>query len=195
MKEELMNTVEENIETIELEPEVGINKLGLILGLGSLGLLGLAGAGVAFGIKKLKSKKDKSEDPEMVETEDTDDDFEDDSDSDEEKRELLENADVLMEAKKISRRTIVKLNKNDDLTRRTSMAALQLAKDNNDTLWKKLVKNRVQERKLLGAIKKKYANKAQVAARQGQRMYVQNGGVKPLSVHKLQPKEMSKTRV
>ena len=117
------------------------------------------------------------------------------SDSDEEKRELLENADVLMEAKKISRRTIVKLNKNDDLTRRTSMAALQLAKDNNDTLWKKLVKNRVQERKLLGAIKNKYANKAQVAARQGQRMYVQNGGVKPLSVHKLQPKEMSKTRV
>ena len=85
MKEELMNTVEENIETIELEPEVGTNKLGLVLG---LWLLGLAGAGVAFGIKKLKSKKDKSEDPEMVETEDTDDDFEDDfdSDSDEENR-------------------------------------------------------------------------------------------------------------
>lgn len=81
MKEELMNTVEENIETIELEPEVGTNKLGLVLG---FGLLGLAGAGVAFGIKKLKSKKDKSEDPEMVETEDTDDDFEDDFDSEEE---------------------------------------------------------------------------------------------------------------
>ena len=86
MNEELMNTVEENIETIELEPEVGTNKLGLVLG---LGLLGLAGAGVAFGIKKLKSKKDKiEENPEMVETEDTDDDFEDDfdSDSDEENR-------------------------------------------------------------------------------------------------------------
>ena len=78
MKEELMNTVEENIETIKLEPEVGTNKLGLVLG---LGLLGLAGAGVAFGIKKLKSKKDKSDDPEMVETVDTDDDFEDDLNS------------------------------------------------------------------------------------------------------------------
>lgn len=86
MNEELMNTVEENVETIKLEPEVGTNKLGLILGLGSLGLLGLAGAGVAFGIKKLKSKKDKSEDPEMVETEDTDDNIEDDFDSEEENR-------------------------------------------------------------------------------------------------------------
>ena len=61
------------------------------------------------------------------------------ADSDCEKRELLEEADVLMEAKKISRRTIVKLNKNDDLTRRTGMAALQLAKDNHDTLWNKLL--------------------------------------------------------
>lgn len=83
MNEELMNTVEENIETIELEPEVGTNKLGLVLG---LGLLGLAGAGVAFGIKKLKSKKDKSEDSDDDFEDDFDDDFEDDSDSDEENR-------------------------------------------------------------------------------------------------------------
>ena len=116
------------------------------------------------------------------------------ADSDEEKRELLENADVLMEAKKISRKTIVRLNKNDDLTRRTGMAALQLAKDNNDTLWKKLVKNRIMERKLLAAIKKKYANKAQVAARKGQKMYVSGQGTKPVATPKLQPKEMNKTR-
>jgi hypothetical protein len=116
------------------------------------------------------------------------------SDSDADKRELLEQADVLMEAKKISRKTIVRLNKNDDLTRRTGMAALQLAKDNNDTLWKKLVKNRIQERKLLAAIKKKYASKAQVAARKGQRMYVSGQGAKAVSTPKLQPKEMGKTR-
>lgn len=116
------------------------------------------------------------------------------ADSDSEKRELLEEADVLMEAKKISRRTIVKLNKNDDLTRRTGMAALQLAKDNHDTLWNKLVKNRIQERKLLAAIKKKYANKAQIVARQGQRMYVSGQGQKHVNTPKLQPKEMSKTR-
>ena len=116
------------------------------------------------------------------------------ADSDDEKRELLESADVLMEAKKISRKTIVRLNKNDDLTRRTGMAALQLAKDNNDSLWKKLVKNRIQERKLLAAIKKKYANKAQIVARQGQRLYVSGQGTKPVNTHKLHPKEMSKTR-
>lgn len=116
------------------------------------------------------------------------------SDSDSEKRELLEQADVIMETKKISNKTIVRLNKNDDLTRRTGMAALQLAKDNNDSLWKKLVKNRITERKILAAIKKKYASKAQIAARQGQRMYVSNQGSKSIPTHKLQPKEMSKTR-
>lgn len=116
------------------------------------------------------------------------------ADSDSEKRELLEEADVLMEAKKISRRTIVKLNKNDDLTRRTGMAALQLAKDNHDALWNKLVKNRIQEHKLLAAIKKKYANKAQIVARQGQRMYVSGQGQKHVNTPKLQPREMSKTR-
>lgn len=116
------------------------------------------------------------------------------SDSDADKRELLEQADVLLEAKKVSSKTIVRLNKNDDLTRRTGMAALQLAKDNNDSLWKKLVKNRITERKLLAAIKKKYAGRAQIAARQGQRMYVSGQGTKPIASHKLQPKEMSKTR-
>lgn len=117
------------------------------------------------------------------------------SDSDEEKQELLESSDVLLEAKKISRRTIVRLNKNDDLTRRTGMAALQLAKDNNDNLWKKLVKNRIMERKLLAAIKKKYANKAQLVARKTQRDYVSGQGVRGnQNVKKMQPKEMSKTR-
>lgn len=117
------------------------------------------------------------------------------SDSDEEKQELLESSDVLLEAKKISRRTIVRLNKNDDLTRRTGMAALQLAKDNNDNLWQKLVKNRIMERKLLAAIKKKYANKAQLVARKTQREYVSGQGVRGnQNVKKMQPKEMSKTR-
>lgn len=116
------------------------------------------------------------------------------SDSDAEKMELLENADVLMEANKISRKTIIKLNKNDDLTRRTGMAALQLAKDNNDALWKKLVKNRIMERKLLAAIKKKYANKASIAAKKGQKMYVSGQGTKALPTPKLQPKDLGKTR-
>lgn len=117
------------------------------------------------------------------------------SDSDYEKQQLLETPDPLLEAKKISRRTIVKLNKNDDLTRRTGMAALQLAKDNNDSLWNKLVKNRIMERKLLGAIKKKYASKAKVVASKGQRAYVSGQSTTGnQNVKKMSPKEMSKTR-
>ena len=83
------------------------------------------------------------------------------SDSDEEKKALFENADVLMEAKKISRKTIVRLNKNDDLTR----------------------------------IRKKYANKAQLAARKGQRAYVSNiGATGTNAAKKMHPAEMAKTR-
>jgi hypothetical protein len=117
------------------------------------------------------------------------------SDSDEEKKAMLENADVLLEAKKISRKTIVRLNRNDDLTRRTGMAALQLAKDNGDPLWKKLVKNRIIERKLLALIRKKYSGRAEVAARKGQRAYVSNvGATGTNAAKKMKPAEMAKTR-
>lgn len=116
------------------------------------------------------------------------------SDSDEEKRALLEDADVLMEAKKISHKTIVKLNKNDDLTRRTGIAALQLAKDNNDPLWRGLVKNRIQERKFLAAIRKKYLRNASSLARKTQRDFISNQGARKVPDHKLQPKEMARSR-
>ena len=98
------------------------------------------------------------------------------ADSDEEKRALIESADaVLLEKSNISsRKTMVRLNKNDDITRRTTMAALQIAKDNNDSLWKALVKNRVQERKLIGEIVKKYGTKAERAAKVGQKEYLKH---------------------
>lgn len=117
------------------------------------------------------------------------------ADSDYDKQQLLENSDYLTEANKISRKTIVKLNKNDDLTRRTSMTALQLAKDNNDPLWKALVKNRIQERKLLAKIHKKYASKATIVAKQAQKQYISGTGTtKQPNVKKMSTKEMSRTR-
>lgn len=96
------------------------------------------------------------------------------ADSDEDKRALFESGEVaLLEKKNItSRKTLVRLNKNDDITRRSTMAALQIAKQKNDALWKKLVLNRVNERKLLRAIKKKYANAAKKVAIQGQKAYL-----------------------
>lgn len=96
------------------------------------------------------------------------------ADSDAEKKELLESAEIaLLEKKNITnRKTLVRLNKNDDISRRTTMAALQIAKQKNDSLFNKLVKNRIMERKLLTAIKKKYGSVAQRAAIKGQREYI-----------------------
>jgi hypothetical protein len=96
------------------------------------------------------------------------------ADSDEEKRALFESAEsILLEKKNItSKKTLVRLNKNDDLSRRSTMAAMQIAKDKNDSLWKALVKNRIQERKLLRAIKKKYGNAATRLAKIAQNNYI-----------------------
>lgn len=96
--------------------------------------------------------------------------------SDEEKKALFESSEIaILEKKNITnKKTLVRLNKNDDITRRTTMAALQLARDNNDPLWRALKANRIKERKLLAAIERKYASKATKVARVGQREYLKN---------------------
>ena len=53
---------------------------------------------------------------------------------------------------KLSKKTIVRLSKKDDLSKRKKMAALNLAKQNNDPLWDKLALNRVKERELIQKI-------------------------------------------
>ena len=73
---------------------------------------------------------------------------------------------------KLRKNTLIRLNKQDDLTRRTKMMALQIAKEKNDPLWTKLKKNRVQERMLLQKIMKKYGREAQRLAKEGQREWL-----------------------
>lgn len=96
--------------------------------------------------------------------------------SDEEKKALIESGELaLLEKKNITnRKTLVRLNKNDDISRRTTMAALQLARDNNDPLWKALKTNRIRERQLLAKIEKKYGSRASKVARVGQKEYLKN---------------------
>ena len=103
--------------------------------------------------------------------------------SDADKKAFLESEDcALLEAKKlIGRKTLVRLSKNDDITRRTTMAAMQLAKERKDPLWEKLVKNRIKERQLLAAIRKKYGAKGQRVARQGQKAYLKGANSKFLT--------------
>ena len=76
--------------------------------------------------------------------------------------------ETLMEAGRISKKTIMRLNKVDDLERRTSMAAIDLAKQSNNIAFKEyqkaMKKARIAKEKMLrqfGSKGKKIAKKAQ----------------------------------
>ena len=81
-------------------------------------------------------------------------------------------AEALVEAGIMRKKTLVRLSKKDDFSRRRTMAAFTIARDKKDPLWSKLVKNRVQERKLIGEIVKKYGGKADKVAKVGQKEYL-----------------------
>ena len=81
-------------------------------------------------------------------------------------------AEALVEAGVMRKKTLVRLSKKDDFSRRRTMAAFTIARDKKDPLWAKLVKNRVQERKLIGEIVKKYGGKADRVAKAGQKEYL-----------------------
>ena len=81
-------------------------------------------------------------------------------------------AEALVEAGVMRKKTLVRLSKKDDFSRRRTMAAFTIAREKKDPLWSKLVKNRVQERKLIGEIVKKYGGKADKVAKAGQKEYL-----------------------
>ena len=64
------------------------------------------------------------------------------------------------------------LTKTDDLDRRSSIAALQMAREKNEPLWTQLVKVQAKRKELLSKIKTKYSGKAQKAAIAGQKEYI-----------------------
>lgn len=84
----------------------------------------------------------------------------------------------LVQEGKFKRNTLVKLSKKDDLSRRETMLAMQMAKDANDTLWKKYIINRQRSNQLKAAMKKKYANKAARAAKVAQNEFIHGGAKK-----------------
>jgi len=75
----------------------------------------------------------------------------------------------LLEAGVAGRRSIVRMNKQDDLTRRINLAAIQMAKEKGDPDWEFLRKNRINERRLLDKIYSKYANRVRRDAIQSQK--------------------------
>jgi len=91
--------------------------------------------------------------------------------SEEQKNEYLQSDEVkaLEEAGVVGKKTIVRLTKMDDLTRRIKIAALQKAKENGDADWTALRKNRIMERKLIGKLMNKYGARVKKDAIMAQR--------------------------
>lgn len=85
-----------------------------------------------------------------------------------------EEAQILVESRRMSKRTFVRLGKNDDLTRRKNMACLIIAREKKDPLFNKLALNRVKERQLRQQIFKKYGNMADRIAKKSQVKHIKD---------------------
>lgn len=84
----------------------------------------------------------------------------------------------LVQEGKFRRNTLVKLSKKDDLSRRETMLAMQMAKDANDPLWRKYVINTQRRNELKAKMKKKYSMKANRAAKVAQKEFLHGGAKK-----------------
>lgn len=100
-----------------------------------------------------------------------------------------EEAAVLEAKGLVGRKTFIRLSRNDDVERRTTAAAYQMAKDANDPLWKKLVFHMNKKKEFKEKILKKYSAKAQRVAKQSQKDYLKHPGAKLLKTA-----DLSKTR-
>ena len=80
--------------------------------------------------------------------------------------------ETLVAEGKLYKKTLVRLSKKDDLSKRKKIIALNLARDNKDPLWDKLALNRVKERDLLSKIMTKYGNKSQKLAVKSQKDFL-----------------------
>ena len=90
---------------------------------------------------------------------------------------------AILEAKGlIGRKTLIRLNKNDDVSRRTSAAAYQMAKDSNDPLWTKLMHHMSKKNEYKDKILKKYNAKAIRVAKKSQKEFMKNPAAKLLKV-------------
>lgn len=92
--------------------------------------------------------------------------------------------EALVEAKVLNKKTLVRLSKKDDLDRRRTMAAMELAKQANDPLFQKLVTIYAKKDELKSKIIAKYGNKAERVAIAGQKEYIKKMKKVPASFMK-----------
>ena len=75
---------------------------------------------------------------------------------------------------KMRKNTIVILSKDADFERRLKLICFNLAKEDNDSDWNKLKKNRVIERQLISRIVKKYRSRAMKLTKVQQKDWIKN---------------------
>lgn len=80
--------------------------------------------------------------------------------------------EALVQEGKISRKTIVRLNKADDLHRRAQIGAMLAAKKNKDPKYAKYMKYKALCRELKNDILQKYASKGERIAKQSQKEFL-----------------------
>lgn len=85
---------------------------------------------------------------------------------------------LVTEGKLRSKNTIVKMSKQGDLDKRIVITAMQLAKDNHDPNWKKLVKAQQMKNKAKAAILKRWSTKAAPVAKKSQKEFLRGGSKK-----------------
>ena len=78
----------------------------------------------------------------------------------------------LVEAGILGRRSLVKMNRKDDLRRRIHLASIQMAREQGDADWEALRKSRINERRLLKKIYTKYQNRVRRNAMQSQKRLI-----------------------
>ena len=96
--------------------------------------------------------------------------------TDELRKEFFESElpEAMEEAGIVSKKTLVRLSKKDDLSRRKKMVVFQMAKEANDPLYAQLVKLRKKERTIIGKLYMKYSARATKTAMKSQKDYLKN---------------------
>jgi hypothetical protein len=85
-----------------------------------------------------------------------------------------EEAKILVEKAVLTKPTMMRLDKKSDAMRRTKLIAYQLAKENNDPNWAKLVKATKAKKMYKNKILTKYGKKAERVAKIAQKNYIKN---------------------
>lgn len=92
-----------------------------------------------------------------------------------------ETAKVLLEKQVLNKPTMMRLSKADDERRRIKLIVYQLARENNDPDWRKMVAYRQKMKEHRAKLIQKYGNKAEKIARKSQVEYIKKAKKAPQS--------------